>query len=145
MPADVNPYRPPQTQESGAVAPTPHGPSPTRRRFPMLWAMALLAYGAFTIMLLRSVGHDRQAGLMFTFNCAVLAVGVTAATIDFRWSPAVGVVAAAVQGTIMAVMLSTGIGDLAPVLFYNLGIAAGFLVLAGIYRVLERRRRRLIP
>lgn len=146
MPADCNPYRPTDSLASGTPMALPPDDAPRAwRGFPLLWALALLPYGAFTVAMLRSTAADRQAGLLFTFNCAVLAGGVIAAMFDNRRSPTIGLVAAAVQVVIMLVMLGAGIGDLAPVLLINLAIAAGFLALAALSHYLVRRgRHRLV-
>ncbi|TWT80364.1 hypothetical protein CA13_17770 [Planctomycetes bacterium CA13] len=134
---DPNPYAPPQTACTAAAVRTTYG----SLTISGVSAICLVAFIVFTIVLLRSNGGDRKAGILFLANIPVLLGLVVSTARSTRIGVYFGIAVAAVQVAITILMLFMSIGDVSLVIGINAMIIVPPLVIA--FRAWVTYQRRL--
>lgn len=129
-----NPYAPPRQPSSASDVPLP----PRWRGIPLLLWVALLAYCAFTAVLLNSVSVDQQAGMMFSVVAVALILSGLWASVRRQGAARVALIGAVGQVIVCGFMLALAIGQWDIVLNLNAGIFLGFVLLAIWYRLRHR-------
>ncbi|WP_218933990.1 hypothetical protein [Rubripirellula lacrimiformis] len=137
---ETNPYAPPSTKCSTSVKSRSRGTA----LLTTVAAACAIAFGWFTVILLRSGGDDHTGGMMFAANIPVVLAVVLTSAVSLRLCRDSAMIAAGVQLMITAAMLVMSIGDAWPVIIINSLVILPCIGIAAWARRLNRARQQSI-